>query len=234
MNEKIIDRLRKLIRHEKSAKDIGSQAEAEAFAARIQLLLDEHNLSLSEIDIEEQTSTIELERTDINIRSHWRSCLLNVISLSNGVKCITSDGRAILVGSDTDRLIVAELFDYFAELGSAMATTAVNRYRREYGYVDRVYRNSFLKGYSRSLCSRIREAHESSLANAQQSTALIYIGNKLVAAEKLAEDILGGLRKARVAKSTVHAHAYRAGQSAGESVALTNKRFERTGQRLLT
>jgi len=39
MNEKIIDRLRKLIRHERSAREIGNVAEAAAFAATIQALL---------------------------------------------------------------------------------------------------------------------------------------------------------------------------------------------------
>ena len=39
ITEKVIDKLRKLIEHEKSARHIGSVAEAESFAARIQELM---------------------------------------------------------------------------------------------------------------------------------------------------------------------------------------------------
>lgn len=62
MNKSIIEKLRKLIRHERSAREIGSIAEAEAFAERIQSLCDEYNLSISEIDIDEINSTNRLGR----------------------------------------------------------------------------------------------------------------------------------------------------------------------------
>ena len=50
MNNPIIEKLRKLIAHEKSARSIGNIHEAEAFASRIQTLLDEHKLSMGEVE----------------------------------------------------------------------------------------------------------------------------------------------------------------------------------------
>lgn len=50
----IIDKLAKMLRHQESAKAIGSIAEAEAFATRIQELLDKHKLEMSDIQFSEQ------------------------------------------------------------------------------------------------------------------------------------------------------------------------------------
>ena len=53
----LIDRLQKLIAHERSARAVGSTREAEAFAERIATILTEHKLSMTEIEFEAQDTT---------------------------------------------------------------------------------------------------------------------------------------------------------------------------------
>jgi hypothetical protein len=50
----ILDRLSKLLKHQLSAKAIGSLAEAEAFASKIQQLLNQHKLSMSDIEAKQE------------------------------------------------------------------------------------------------------------------------------------------------------------------------------------
>jgi hypothetical protein len=52
MENTIVAKLRKLVAHERSTRSIGSLAEAETFAAKIQDLLTAHKLSMSEIDFQ--------------------------------------------------------------------------------------------------------------------------------------------------------------------------------------
>lgn len=53
MENPIIEKLRKLIAMEQSARSIGSLAEAEAFASKVQELLSKHKLEMSEIELDE-------------------------------------------------------------------------------------------------------------------------------------------------------------------------------------
>ena len=57
--DQIIEKLRKLIAHEQSARTIGNIAEAEAFASKIQDLLTAHKLDMSEVDF--QARDIEID-----------------------------------------------------------------------------------------------------------------------------------------------------------------------------
>jgi len=51
--ENIIEKIKKLIKHQQSAEKIGSLNEANAFASKIQKMLNEYNLSMKDITLEE-------------------------------------------------------------------------------------------------------------------------------------------------------------------------------------
>jgi hypothetical protein len=53
VTDRIIERIKKLIRHEQSARKCSTPEEAAAFAARIQELLIRHKIEMSEIDLSE-------------------------------------------------------------------------------------------------------------------------------------------------------------------------------------
>lgn len=54
ISDKIVEKLKKLMRLQKSAQKIGSEGEANAAAAAISRLLTQYNLSLMDIDPEER------------------------------------------------------------------------------------------------------------------------------------------------------------------------------------
>ena len=51
--EKIVDKIRKLKAHAESAETIGSEAEAQAFAAAMQRLMNEHTVTMTDIEFKE-------------------------------------------------------------------------------------------------------------------------------------------------------------------------------------
>lgn len=95
----IIETLRKLIEHEKSASAIGNFAEAEAFAEKFQKLMEAHNLTMADLgweslnidvqdDYETSCSTPFGRRTDRpKRRQSWQEVLGSTVE---GQKVSTS------------------------------------------------------------------------------------------------------------------------------------------------
>lgn len=57
-NQKILERIKKLIKKQESAQEIGSIAEAEAFATKIQELTTKYNIQMTDIEFEESKEKI--------------------------------------------------------------------------------------------------------------------------------------------------------------------------------
>jgi hypothetical protein len=232
MNERIIDRLRKLLRHEQSAREIGNMAEAEAFAAKIQEQLDSYNLSLSDIDIEEARSSVAGETTDFKVSLVWQRQLLRTIADINGCAIVLVPPFVHIVGAANDRVIVSEFYCYFERLGIDLAFASLAEYKASGVYKRKRkktratvnYKGSFLLGYALALSDRLRKQHAENLAAAEQSTALIYIGNKLADAEMFVSRTMTiRQHKTPSQKKKFRDPAFFAGLEAGESVALTAK-----------
>ena len=60
--ENVIDKLRKIMAHAASAREIGNLAEAEAFAAKAQELLLRHKLDMTEVEFAAESSRAGYER----------------------------------------------------------------------------------------------------------------------------------------------------------------------------
>lgn len=137
MNNPIIEKLRKLISHERSAREIGSLAEAETFAARIQSLLTAHKLEMSEVDFQarEEGEPIDWERVDgreiargggVRTKVYWRQLLAQRIAKINSCVVVNntrSKGTAFFfVGRTSDRQIAKILYLYLVELGEELCS----------------------------------------------------------------------------------------------------------------
>jgi len=132
-NSPIIEKLRKLMAHEQSARAIDSLLEAEAFAEKIQNLLTEYKLSMTEIefDAREEGEPIDWENVsgdEINvggkkIRQYWRMKLANGIAEVNSCQAIGRGARSnsfAFVGRTTDRELCKVLYLYMVELGEEL------------------------------------------------------------------------------------------------------------------
>jgi len=181
-------------------------------------LLDQHNLSLDDVQIEESRSSVGMEETRLRIRSKWRRVLLNNIALLNGVRMIyqADNSTATLVGAEDDRRVTQFVYEYFEELGLHLARTASRR-------IGRGWHNAFMVGYSIRVSERLKAEHEKSLQTAAAgSAALIYIGNKLAEADKF--DVGFETEEVKPKFRALNRFGYDAGFAAGDSVALNSGR----------
>lgn len=126
----VIEKLRKMIAHEQSARSIGNQAEAEAFAAKIQEMLDAHKLSMSEVDIREREENEPVNEDVIDwanitgkrkvVKSYWHLAISKAVAEANDCARVGQQGANYLfyfVGRTSDREIAKILYVYFIGLG---------------------------------------------------------------------------------------------------------------------
>lgn len=154
MTDKRIDKLRKLIAHERSARQIGSIGEAEVFASKIQEWLTRHKLTLEDVAAEaallagDEEIGSEQVTTRTKRRIFWQEDLASGIAKSNSCEIVILShympgvsyrrtfprrrfvyksryAHSILfVGRKADREICRELFDYFTTLALELAHQA--------------------------------------------------------------------------------------------------------------
>lgn len=136
MDSPIINKLAKMLRHQESAKAIGSIAEAEAFAARIQELLSKHKLEMSDIQWTEQESAEPVDDEYVlpkdagakweSKRVRWQENLAATIARCNDCQTLISNSSNVsyFVGRKSDREICVSLFKYFVSLTVEMSEKA--------------------------------------------------------------------------------------------------------------
>lgn len=140
----IIEKLRKLIAHEQSARSIGNMNEAEAFAGKIQELLTSHKLSMSEVEFETRETTEPIDWERVNLRTEvsgsnraniaWRVYIARAIALANS--CVVVNARGcrgtsfFFVGRTSDRELSKMLYVYLIDLGEEMAAKSAKDNRK--------------------------------------------------------------------------------------------------------
>lgn len=229
MNEKIIETLRKLISHERSAREIGNVEEAAAFAAKIQAFIDKYNIELSQIDMTVEENDVRSETLVADCKQQWMKFLLVNIAEINGCSIVfRSNGSGYdIYGQPMDIEIVATLYEYFCELGLHLQKLAILGYKMSPEYKRKrkrtratlSFKDSFGLGYMSALIRRLREQRKASYSGSQ---AMIYIGNKLAKSTAVV-DRLSGLRHAqpKVKATRLRNPAYDLGRDAGNAVALS-------------
>lgn len=235
MNEKIIDTLRKLINHERSAREIGNVEEAAAFAAKIQAFIDKYNIELSEIDLNVEQSDIRSERQVADCKQEWMKLLLINIAEINGCTVVfVANGKSNcfdVFGMPMDIELVATLYEYFCDLGLHLQKLGMMTYKLSPEYRRKrikrratlSFKDSFGLGYMKALTRRLKEQRQQSYSGSQ---AMIYIGNKL-AKSKAAIANLKGMKTIPIKVKTARFRnpAFGLGIKAGNSVALTPNAF---------
>lgn len=131
----IVEKLKKLIAHEQSARVIGNTAEAESFATKIQEMLVRHKLSMSEVECaaEDQTNPIgtAVSPTKKTRVASWAGVLAWGIAQSFYCDHLVRDGHGrrkteiAFIGRESDREAAAALFNYLYALGIEMAVAKI-------------------------------------------------------------------------------------------------------------
>ena len=195
--EKLLDKLAKIQAHAESAKKIGNEAEAEAFATMLQQLMLRHKIAMTEVQFADldKDEPIHHHRMDYNeggvplkkARSGWQERLASIVARAHFCRVTVSRGssRINLVGRESD-CAVAEYT--FMVLARAIARIAKKSHEQFYYQCVKSgcphhaagYKRSFIDAFVGRIRQRFREEKEQ--AKATSSTALVRVetANKAV------------------------------------------------------
>lgn len=223
----IIERLNKLIAHEQSARSIGSIAEAETFAAKIQELLFRHKLEMTDIEVEaeddqpidrEFLSEINLTGKDRKQHLSWVGILLNAVGSANFCRVIGHHaGGYHLIGKPTDRETAKALFHYLyracLEVAPLQAELHVGN-----TYAKRGFISGFKLGFASAISKRIG-VEQAKLRASAQERGLIRIDQLSKQVDAKVKELFPELRKGSACSTRSHA-GYQAGQLYGSAVGI--------------
>lgn len=172
MQEKIIDKIRKLLAHKESAEKIGSIKEAEVFAARISKLLSDYKLEMSDISnnqkVEEEIEKEYVDLNNLDIPETLRKdellvTLAYIIAKANFCIVVSThkSNRFYLIGKKTDKQIAIYIFHLLYRASREMAEA---EYRREYykhkirGEEEKMkgFKKAFLHGFNLAIHERLK------------------------------------------------------------------------------
>jgi hypothetical protein len=224
---KVIDRLQKLINHERSARTMGSVAEAEAFAAKIQALLTENKLSMSEVEFatRENEEPIDWEAVDPSEvgfhgkrqRVGWQILMANGIASVNTCETVLGRGNKLFfVGRTSDRDVCKVLFLYLLETAKKLAEkdalANMNEQRdafiEEKGYYDarcflawmQDYRKAWYQGFTHTIVQRLETENERVTKEVNNEMAMIHLAkDRELIKKEVAENTTPGKFNSKVA-----------------------------------
>ena len=213
--EKILDKLGKIKAMAESAKAIGNEAEAQAFAAMLQQLLLKHKLDLSDVDyakemkdepiIEQRAEVIYKDGKrfykdfpDVEVvsrRVEWSEDLAAVIGDAYSCRFLVTPGRSYItfVGHKSNVAICEYLFLTMLRAAENMSLKAARAFRMKAraenggaGSTPRGYRESWLDGFTSRIRARLQE--ERAQFNTSGSMALVRVNKEAIAVRSYIDD----------------------------------------------
>lgn len=232
--DSVIEKLQKMLNHERSARSIGNTHEAEAFAAKIAGMLFTHKLSMSEVEIaaEERDEPVAQENVE-GLKASWAGSIAMGVCSASFCKVLKSSNGFFFIGRPNDRQTAISTFRYLCVMGKNIATDELAAYKltSDYEYqssfnsgISRRWENSFMHGYADALYKRLAAERKVLTAQAEAAgTSLVYINKSEAAIAEFVEATYGKLGKGRASTSRVHGGAYGAGQVAGQRVSIKSQ-----------
>jgi len=240
MTDKIIDKIRKLNTQAESARAIGSEAEAQAFASKVQEMLFQHNLSLTEVytksatkDEEEAVRQVfrpsEHGLKDKRTRVKWTEDLAYTVGLANFCEVLFHTGSNFIsfIGFQHNVEVAAYVYEVLLRSADRLADAAYGERWREcerMGSVElcRGFRASFMAGFVSRLFVRIRERQKQQAASS--SLAIVVVDRSQQAIDKWKQNSGVKIKTAESLKNKItNAAGYKRGIQAADSVNLDPK-----------
>jgi hypothetical protein len=230
VSEALLDRLVKLMGHQKSAEAIGSMAEAQAFAGKLHSLLLKHEIELSDLEAAAARDRDPMGETAVRgsyrRRVRRREALARVIARAHFCRTLVASGSGTIwfVGRDSHRALAVYLF----ETVEAWAEAQFRRDHRAHVEMQgaaRGYKTSWFGGLQHGLFlrfSEVRKAAESDARRLTGGTALVLrlAENDAAVARYIEETVKGRARSLRGAKDS-HYAAREAGFRAAREAPIT-------------
>jgi hypothetical protein len=182
----VMDKLQKLIAHEKSARAIGNIAEAEAFAAKVAELLFKHNLSMSDVEIKEQEINEPIDREYVRGekgRSVWMEMLAQAVATSCFCRHMIIGGTStqIFVGRTSDRQAAGALYRHLIGCAVSLVNAEKRKLRDHNPHTDprrrqkyaHEFGRSYLLGFASAVSKRLEAERRQLETQTQGGTALV-------------------------------------------------------------
>lgn len=236
--DKLVDRIRKLLAKAKSAKEIGSEAEAASFAAAAQKMLAKYKLEMSDIEFttmeREEPVGDEYVQGTKRSREAWAERLASIVARAHycRILVVTGSDSIILIGRATDRAVAAYVFTTLREFAERQSDKDARVFRKQQrsqiGATIGTNRN-FPAAWLEAFVTRISERYYAERREMEQAaktagTSLIRLSNALaVVDEELERRRKSGATskvKSAAGRSSANDAGHRAGRAAGDAATI--------------
>jgi len=250
--EKILDKLRKLNAMAESAAELGSEHEAQAFAAKVQELLTAYKLNRADIGGEapkdEPINITYVSWRDLGLESRkvrvgWTERLGHFVAEAyycDFVICGWGGHIGMLVGAETDRKVATYMY---VTLGRFLQKLVEQEYaaawKRCLAAGDVTLCRGFKAGFTYGFLTRLKERFDEEVRPKADvplatTTAIVHVRRDSLAKVKEWQKDNMNLRPVRGTQLDDGSREGRArGKSAADAVDLQGKAFEKTGKSTL-
>ncbi|HEY6232827.1 MAG TPA: DUF2786 domain-containing protein [Pyrinomonadaceae bacterium] len=169
MNKRIIDKIRKLIRHEQSASSCSTPEEAAAFAAKIQQLCIAHKISVDQVRVDDEAEHERVGEERVRAGSYSVRFGRGYVPLEdNRLMCVVAEAHfcqaiglpgtntILLVGEEWDRVVAVEMFRFLSSTMKRLARLEEEKTRRARRSVRR-FKSYFYLGFTSAVRRRYQE-----------------------------------------------------------------------------
>ncbi len=200
--DKVVDKVRKLHAHAQSAGQIGNEAEAQAFAAKVQELLIHYKLSMSQIEFEARDKNDPIDQTWVDWQSHgmrnvktrsaWTERLAAIVTHAYFCQYVVMSGTncLLIIGREQDRKVAEFMLITIARFLEKISYDEYCRYYyqcQDAGDATRArgFRGAFRIGFIMRLHERFDEELKRVEASVPASSmAIVRLSNALVEVNK--------------------------------------------------
>lgn len=198
--EKLLDIIMKNHRQAESAKQLGNEAEALAFAEVVQRLLLKHDLEMSEVEYQTELRNDPIKLSTIGVRGKkrrvlWTEQLAAACARAHfcDIIVIPKSDSFLLVGRRQHREVAAYMIGMLIKLGEVYADKAYVRFfyeARAEGNVEAAqgFRGSFLNAYSFRLVERYQDLMTSAFEE-HSGKGLIRLSQETALVKEVMDDI---------------------------------------------
>lgn len=136
--QRILEKVKKLLKLKEGAEKIGSEGEAYAAAEGIHRLLTQYNISMDEIPGGEEKSGPNIgESEEISYSSrygNWKRSLLNILCTYNYCQSlvVTYRKKMLIVGQEDNVVVVRQLYEYLVEAFNRLCDDRWEEFVKEY------------------------------------------------------------------------------------------------------
>jgi hypothetical protein len=253
-NPKILDKLTKIKAHMESAAKIGSEAEAQAFAAAMARIMMEHEISMTDIEVSSRDASEPVESYYIDYnkygkddqpkkaRVNWRESLAGIIADAHFCRILVhrKSSRITLVGRKSDCEVAEYMIVTLTRLLEKMSNSEWGKEWRRMGGQESPARNKevrmdlsgFETAYRTAFITRLRHRYETERKTVKHehsdSTALIRIDKRITEVNVHIESMKLGTSKALTSAKSHNALGWRRGTEAADRLDLGGKAVKTT------